>query len=441
VAFRRPQLAFGATSLCAALLLGFLLRTGWIAAFAGRPAFDARTYFELAKKLAVDGEYSHAGLPTAYYPVGYPGALSAFMLAFGQGLTSAWVLNLLAGVGALVCIHHIALQMGLGRPVAVWAVLLGAINPVCITYSSLVITETWFVLLMLLAIAVGMAPHASRVRLVASGAILGCATLTRPLGMMLPLMLAFGVVWQRGGMSLACRRALWIGVGVVLVMMPWWARNAAAFDAFVPVSTNGGVNLYIGNNPRANGRYQFEGPEHAALGPEFQQDWRGGRREIERDRSAQRHAVQYMLAHPQRTAALWPSKLFFMYLPDLTALTWNVAPPSRVSRALLPSVPLLIAVHEFVLLVLAVSGVFQLRRRFRRAQEPWALAPAILLPGAIVVGLSLTSLLYFGMPRFHYPIFPWLELYAAAAIGARARVRDEKTQFDSPQSTPPRSAG
>ena len=36
-------------------------------------------------------------------------------------------------------------------------------------------------------------------------------------------------------------------------LAPWAARNAALQGEFVPVSTGGGMELYIGNNPRATG--------------------------------------------------------------------------------------------------------------------------------------------------------------------------------------------
>jgi hypothetical protein len=45
---------------------------------------------------------------------------------------------------------------------------------------------------------------------------------------------------------------------------------------------------------------------------------------------------------------------------------------------------------------------------------------ALGLPLAIVAAFTVVSLVYFGMPRFHVPMLPWLELLAAVAIARGA---------------------
>lgn len=162
------------------MLLGAALRAGWIGLLAGDPVFDAKTYLELAKQLASACEYSHEGQATAYWPVGYPAALGAFFLVVGVKLSSAWLLNLAAGVGSLFCLHRIATSLGLSRRVADCAVFLAAINPVYITYASLAVTETYFVFLVLLGTVLSVGSKVSSRRLVLGGALFGCAALTRP---------------------------------------------------------------------------------------------------------------------------------------------------------------------------------------------------------------------------------------------------------------------
>jgi hypothetical protein len=39
------------------------------------------------------------------------------------------------------------------------------------------------------------------------------------------------------------------------VVAPWSIRNYRVFDAFVPISTNGGGVFYLANNPLATGHY------------------------------------------------------------------------------------------------------------------------------------------------------------------------------------------
>ena len=42
-------------------------------------------------------------------------------------------------------------------------------------------------------------------------------------------------------------------VTVVALILPWSLRNFIVFDALVPVSTNGGLNFYIGEQSECNG--------------------------------------------------------------------------------------------------------------------------------------------------------------------------------------------
>ncbi|MCK4593985.1 hypothetical protein KAU45_05745, partial [bacterium] len=67
--------------------------------------------------------------------------------------------------------------------------------------------------------------------------------------------------WQRlkkriqEGWKPGLRRVLLLTVGVLALVLPATIHNAAAADEFVPVTANGGINLYIGNNELATGEY------------------------------------------------------------------------------------------------------------------------------------------------------------------------------------------
>jgi len=67
------------------------------------------------------------------------------------------------------------------------------------------------------------------------------------------------------------------------------ARNYYHFGRFIPISTNGGINLYIGNNPYATGEYRWDSVVTNPLErlPEY-----------ERDKEASRLAKKYMKNHP-----------------------------------------------------------------------------------------------------------------------------------------------
>ena len=61
-------------------------------------------------------------------------------------------------------------------------------------------------------------------------------------------------VRDRSGRIAAARSALICALGVVLVMGPWWIRNARIYGRFVPTALWIGASLYDGLNPTGNRR-------------------------------------------------------------------------------------------------------------------------------------------------------------------------------------------
>ena len=92
----------------------------------------------------------------------------------------------------------------------------------------------------------------------AAGAAAGAATLAKPSFAVLSRrtrLLAGRVRWPDDRPSF--KDAFWSGllilIGIVLVMSPWWIRNARTYGRFVPTSVWFGASLYDGLNPNATG--------------------------------------------------------------------------------------------------------------------------------------------------------------------------------------------
>src|SRR5690606_17813762 len=85
------------------------------------------------------------------------------------------------------------------------------------------------------------------------GAIAGCTTLVKPSWLLFtPFAICVGLATQPDR-----KRHLLAGValllGLVLVMAPWWIRNARLTGMFVPTTLTFGASLYDGLNPNATG--------------------------------------------------------------------------------------------------------------------------------------------------------------------------------------------
>jgi hypothetical protein len=86
---------------------------------------------------------------------------------------------------------------------------------------------------------------ASMGKAIAGGVLWGLAVLTRETALYFVVVAAGWLAWKRG--AAGGRRAAAFLVGALLMVAPWTYRNWVVFDAFIPVSTAGGQNLFQGN--------------------------------------------------------------------------------------------------------------------------------------------------------------------------------------------------
>ena len=130
------------------------------------------------------------------------------------------------------------------------------------------------------------------------GVLWGFALMTNPtlLGL-LPFLLGW-VLWRRrkDGSTLLKPVGLSLGV-IVLCCVPWTIRNYLAFDTFVPLRANLGVQLWCGNSDAAKDLWLGEGhPIHDS----FERAHYIEIGEIAYEREKRAEALNYMATHPRR---------------------------------------------------------------------------------------------------------------------------------------------
>jgi tetratricopeptide (TPR) repeat protein len=94
--------------------------------------------------------------------------------------------------------------------------------------------------------------HPSRTRWFFAGLILGLSALARPtILLFIPLVLVwlFFVLWEQGGLRKVADSTVFFLMGIVLIISPVTVRNSMLGEKFVLISSNGGINFYLGNNP------------------------------------------------------------------------------------------------------------------------------------------------------------------------------------------------
>lgn len=363
---------------------------------------DTRYYVRLAQHLESRGEYAQRYL-RAYMPPGYPAFLSGLLKLGGDSRTIQVVQNLLYVIAVLM-LGVLATRRG-GRLTGALAATLALASPIWWLLPQRALSETLFVAVVATGIFVTLASGAPPGFGLAlfGGIAFGLAALVREMGVLMGGMLVVVVgawAWREGRRARAVAVAAAVLLGIAITVLPWTARNYSVLGQIVPISTNGPINLYIGNNPEATGAYVWHLP------PEGQAVWnrpdQGRSNELFTSGQAGREALAYIRAHPGRTLALVPHKLWALWGPPVALHSgFGIGALARFGAAGL----------WFACLILGIVGLWQLRR------EPiaWFIAGVCLI-ATLVHGLT------FGDPRFRAPYECLLMLpagFSLAAIWAR----------------------
>ncbi len=298
----------------------------------------------------------------------------------------------MALLSAATCIVGMRIARRLfGGSAATVAGLLMALYPRLVYYGGLIATETPYTFLLTLAVAVLLAAQRDEKRLwrwPLAGALIALATLCRSalLGF-LPVVCLWALAVRPRKLGAAGDAAL-LAAGFVLVMAPWWGRNAALHGRFVPATTEGGYTFWVTNNDRADGGGHCFWPEEKGR---FD-----GLNEAEIDREFYRMGWAYVRSHPGRFVELAASK-FVRF--------WRLWPHAEE-----PSVGLAAAVVSGAtftpVLLLALWGVIAARARWRD----------LLLLYVLFGYYTALHMALMAITRYRLPLEPFLIVLAAHGL-------------------------
>ena len=192
--------------------------------------------------------------PTTYRPPAMPYLLSAVYAITGRNFTAWRVVNCGITAGAVTTAAIISAQFA-GLPAAVVTAAILLQSRELTRYSGMFMTEPLATLMLTLLAwtwvrnaTAGWTARRALASGVAMGSLLAARTifiLTTPVLLILPGRdLSFGskLAWKTKAICLAT---------AIVVISPWWIRNIVVLDAFMPLGTQGGINLPMGFGPRA----------------------------------------------------------------------------------------------------------------------------------------------------------------------------------------------
>ena len=209
---------------------------------------DTGAYLDLAKQV-ISGNWALG--PGLYYV----SPLYIYILAFVDGptgsLTAVRVVQILLGTAGVGCIF-LAAREWFGERAAWIAATLAALTGVLTFYEAVLLQSSLDAALtaaalmcLTFALARGRASW-----FVLAGAAFGVMALNRPNAIVAPVVVAVALIAVR-----RVRPAIWLAAGLALSLAPATIRNVVVAGEWSPLSSQGGLNFYIGNNDSANGFY------------------------------------------------------------------------------------------------------------------------------------------------------------------------------------------
>ena len=396
----------------AVVAVALALRLIWIALVDPQVGLvDDAGYYDFFAVSIKDGQgyVLPDGSPTAFWPVGYPGALAALYTVFGHSLVAAKLLNALLGAATAGLVYLLA-RRWFGAWQATAAGMIYAAFPGAIGFASLTMSETLFTFLFVAALYVvarAVETDSHDILWAAAFAVIAAATAyVRGQALALPFfaaawLLLAGWGWQRVLAYSGVALALMIGLSI-----PWLVRNTIVFGEPTFLSTNFGINLWLGHNPAADGGFDYQ--QQLGFAGQFA-DLPAVERELAWNREGLRQGVRYLLNHPIDEAGLSVKKIINLYRDDSDAIRWNEQNGGGLIFGSSERVALRATFDSYFYVALTAGAAGLCIGLWRR--QPW------LGPVACTVALwTLVHVVFFAEPRLHAPILPFLAIAATVPL-------------------------
>lgn len=231
-------------------LLGLAVRAGFLLLEpATHPIADERTWTNWAVENLVTEKVRFSPFRTRmiFYPPLYPYFIAVPYALFGTLAAVKWAQVVVSAL-LVPALGRVATRV-FGEPAGVAAAALAACYPDLVWFSVHFWSETLFLFFLWWAFERLLAADARASLLDAgvAGVLWGLGVLTRETGLYLTPLVALWLGWRAAAGG--TRRGAAFLVAALLTVAPWTYRNWVVFQAFVPVSTAGGLNLYQGNAP------------------------------------------------------------------------------------------------------------------------------------------------------------------------------------------------
>ena len=361
---------------------------------------DEREYMFMAKQLLDEGVFRDSNGDRAIRAPLFPFMLAGILTLTPTSLLLAHIIGCLLGTVVVGLTYGLALRIWTDETGALLAAGITALYPGLVIYSTLLQTESLYIVFFLLALiaAYRLWENPQPVLAIGFGVCCGAAALTRAVFLgFIPILLLLTMWELRANRRAMIRIALIALLATALTIAPWTVRNARVLHAFVPVASGGGNALLTGNNPFATGTYRSGGEFENWFDDELRR--RGVENsavlsETERSGLSAAIAWSFISEHPGETVTLAAKKTHVFWFYPITNTDSDV------------ELHLLAVGSDVVLFMASILGFLSV----------WFLRKRLLLPLAAVAFFWLVQTVLHAEARFRLPLIPLLALPAGWGV-------------------------
>jgi tetratricopeptide (TPR) repeat protein len=407
------------TLLFIVFLLAFSLRLVYLIQISGAPYFeypagDSKFIFERAQEI-LNGDIVGTEINFHSSPA-YPYFIALIFWLSKNNFFVLGLIQILIGSANCLLIFILVKKFTQGKNIpALIAGVMASLYGILAFFDADILAIFFTLVFVTITLLLLIEAHQSHRRSLAllAGIALGCAALDRT---NIVLFVPVAAWFLASEFSLKLKSWKWkpailFIIGTILVIIPFTLRNYFVDNDFVLVSSNAGVNLYIGNNPQANGVFNL--PHESGLsnydlnGSSIETAERETGRQLKPSQVSRfwmKKAVSFIVEHPATAVTLAWRKFL---------LLWNFYEiPNHLNfyyiRAKSAPILHMLFVGFWLVAPLAVVGIVW------KWRQGWRSTDKLLI--AFLITYMLSLLPFFITARYRLPMVPVLIVFASVTI-------------------------
>lgn len=363
--------------------------------------------------------------PSILRTPGYPFFIASIYAVFGKFPQAVLFLQCLLDSATAAIIALTFFRIFGSTRYAFWAGVIYSMNPFAIFYSNMVLTETLFTFIFLLAVSLFFffLQGGSRRKLILSSVLLGIGTLCRPISFLVPVLFVPFIFFK--GIRLK-NKLFWCTIFIMvycMVLLPWYVRNDRDYGQWT-LSTATKYNIFVNFAPEVlmgrNNLFSLAGLDiNDDIRPYQMKMWHIASTKYGWDTTGRYHVFD----DPIRAAALTEEGINVIRNDPLVFIVSHAIGIGRVIAPFFPrfyrfigkdvtALSLLSYAIDFATMAFSVLGiVLSLKQRFTDK-----------IHAAVIINMTIL-IIYFalipgiaGGSRFRVPILPYATIFSALGM-------------------------